>query len=149
MSLGGSQQHTIALGTTAHLDLSPPPRADGYKELALAAQMWANFAGFHGTRASYWRGINAARRLDLGHRQIERVRAGIDSFTGSHGSNAMRRNEELLVVLGDAQLAMICLYRAASMAEQISRGVSVNFPSSVRRHMDPALGVPAHLSTRH
>ena len=60
--------------------------------------------------------LAAARRLDTAHRQLQRVREGIaDAGTGS--PFARRR---LLDVMGDAEMAMIALNKAITIASTLS-----------------------------
>lgn len=126
---------TVVHVGTVSLDLSPPQRPDGYRELAVALQAWGNLTGYRGPREHLWLVLTAARRLDTAHRQIERVREGFGQLKEIK-PNPMRRMEETLAVLGDAQLAMIALYRAASAAERITPYVTVPFPALVKQRME-------------
>jgi hypothetical protein len=76
------------------------------KEVAAALQAWGNLTGYSGPREHLWLVLTAARRLDTAHRQIERVREGLDHLKEPR-ANPMRRADATLAVLGDAQLAMI------------------------------------------
>jgi hypothetical protein len=122
------------------IELSPPPRPDGYRELALALQMWAGVSGYKGDRKAFWYVLGAARRLDTAHRQFERVRLELDAPPPpDRPQGPPPEAERVFEILGDAQLAVIALHRAAAMAERLESclGVTlgVRFPRSVARRM--------------
>ena len=64
--------------------------------------------------------LSAARRLDAGHQQIERVREGVDSMPAM-GSPAGRRR--LYEVLGDAEMAIIAINRALDIAASLTGAI--------------------------
>jgi hypothetical protein len=129
----GSGDVVVHVGA-ARLDLSPPPKPDGYKEVAYALQAWAAITGYHGRRDHFWLVLMAARRLDSAHRQLERTRAGLDDLKNPKGS-PQQRAAATLAVIGDAQLTMVALYRAASASQRVAGAVTVPFPSLVTRKM--------------
>src|SRR3954454_3223888 len=113
-------RHVVIQAEAGHLDLSTPPRADGYRRLATALQTWGSLLKYP-VDDRFWYVIGCARRLDTAHRQLERVREGLDAATEARARR--RRNlewiDESLAVLGDAELSMIALYRALKMASEL------------------------------
>jgi hypothetical protein len=85
-----------------------PPRSDGYRPICDPLWVWERMLGF--PSISEWRMLwSAARRLDSGHLQIERVREGIATMPPL-GSPAGRW--QIHQVIGDAELAIIVLDKA-------------------------------------
>jgi hypothetical protein len=78
--------------------------------------------------------MTAARRLDTAHRQLERTRTGLDDLKNPTPS-PQRRADATLAAIGDAQLTMIALYRAAKAAERVAGLVTVPFPAVLRERM--------------
>jgi hypothetical protein len=83
--------------------------------------VWPQFGGAPAQPA--WRFVlSTARRLDVAHRQLERVRDAVDEATGmlqgATGTSPGSR-EALFSALGEAELFMVGLYRALRMAADI------------------------------
>jgi hypothetical protein len=99
-----------------HMHFSSEPRRDGYRPIVEPLWAWAQTVGIPQRQQSLLV-LSAARRLDTGHLQVERVRDGIDSLL-SLSSPAGR--EQLYEVLGDAEIALIALNRAITMAAKLN-----------------------------
>jgi hypothetical protein len=112
-----------------HMHFSSEPRRDGYRPIVEPLWAWAQTVGIPQRQQSLLV-LSAARRLDTGHLQVERVRDGIDSLP-SLSSPAGR--EQLYEVLGDAEIALIALNRAITMAAKLSGlyRLPVSFPKIV------------------
>lgn len=83
-------------------------RVDGYRPICDALWVWGTLLGFpsiEGRRLM----SSAARRLDSGHLQLERVRQGIETAP-PEGSIAGR--ERMHEIIGDAELSVIALDKA-------------------------------------
>jgi len=131
---GMAEQPQTGEGITIHvpsakLDVSEPPRPDGFQPLALGSMVWGGVVGFpHDDR--YWLMTSAARRLDFAHRQLERARDAIDAYMGSPG--------DALVILADVESAFLAMHRAVVIARYVNRrGYGSpgfpNFPTVVGR----------------
>jgi hypothetical protein len=85
--------------------IEQPPRSDGYRPICDPLWAWGTLLGL--PSAEEYRLVwSAARRLDSGHRQIERVREGIETLP-PHGSIAGR--QAMHEIIGDAELAVMAL----------------------------------------
>ena len=103
------------ISAEAHITVAAPLGADGYRPIAESMATWALIAGSPSID-QFRLVLAAARRLDTAHRQLGRVREGIaDAGTGS--PFARRR---LLDVVGDAEMAMIALNKAITIARSLS-----------------------------
>lgn len=107
-----SMRETTTDGEAAQLKFSAviqgEARSDGYRPICDALWVWGRLAGFPSLE-EYRLISSAARRLDSGHRQIERVREGI-ATAPPEGSIASR--EVVYEIIGDAELAVIALDKA-------------------------------------
>jgi hypothetical protein len=85
-----------------------PPRGDGYRPICDPLWVWGSILGFPSIE-EYRLLWSAARRLDSGHLQIERVREGIATMPPPGSPAGRWRMHE---VIGDAELAIIALDKA-------------------------------------
>jgi hypothetical protein len=68
---------------------------------------WRGVAGFPQDER-YWFMASAARRVDFAHRQLERARDGVDTYSGDPA--------EALAILADVEFALVAMHRAVEMA---------------------------------
>jgi hypothetical protein len=85
-----------------------PSRDDGYKPICDPIWVWGRILGFPSLE-EYRMLSSAARRLDSGHLQIERVREGIATMPPLESPAGRWRMHE---VIGDAELGIIALDKA-------------------------------------
>lgn len=107
--------------------------------MAVALQAWGGLTSYSGSKELFWVVMAAARRLDTAHRQLERVREGIDKLETQPRRVRLREMEDVFTILGDAQLAVIALYRAAVTAqtiESLAPQLRARFPAVVRRRIN-------------
>lgn len=93
--------------------------------------VWPTFAGAPSDDA--WRFVlSAARRLDIAHRQLERLRDAADRASsmlqGASGTSPGSR-EALFEALGEAELFMVGFHRAIRMAVDIDANFQVSTPA--------------------
>lgn len=95
-----------------HAKIERPARPDGYRPICDPLWVWGVIAGVPGQDAYrlFW---SAARRLDTGHRQIERVRQALDSIPPI-GSPAGRQSTH--EIIGDAEMAVWAIDKALEIA---------------------------------
>lgn len=113
-----------------HIDLRAAPRPDGYRPITAMLWVWPTFAGAPSHDA--WRFVlSAARRLDVAHRQLERLREAVDRtasmLQGATGTSPASR-EALFEAIGEAELFMVGLYRALRMAADVGSKFEVSSP---------------------
>jgi hypothetical protein len=118
--------HTIRV--SGGIDVSSPPRADGYQPLAVGLMIWAGIAGFPRDER-FWFMASAARRLDMAHQLFEKVRQEIDTYN-PHGADI----EHLFSIIGIAEMAVIATFRAMEMASDVRKkmGVKLTLPVAVQ-----------------
>jgi hypothetical protein len=120
---------TVAAPTPAQIAITmtveQPMRIDGYRPISDSLWVWGTILGFPPIEQSrlLWSG---ARRLDSGHRQLERVRHGIDTAPPEGSVGGRERMHE---VIGDAELAVIALDKAIDIVVCLSGRYQV--PGSV------------------
>jgi hypothetical protein len=85
-----------------------PPRGDGYRPICDPLWVWGSILGFPSVE-EYRMLWSAARRLDSGHLQIERVREGIATMPPVGSPAGRWRMHE---VVGDAELGIMALDKA-------------------------------------
>lgn len=111
---------TVTSGEAAQLRSSAviqgQARSDGYRPVCDTLWVWGTLLGFPSLE-EYRLILSAARRLDSGHRQIERVREGI-ATSPPEGSIAAR--EAMHEIIGDAELAVIALDKALDIIVSLS-----------------------------
>jgi hypothetical protein len=109
-----------------------PPRSDGYRPVSDALWVWARILGFP-PQDQFRLVMVAGRRLDSGHRQIERVRAGLKAMPAL-GSPAGRTAVHDIV--GDADLAVIAIDKALDIVSCLYGrfGVRASLPAIVATH---------------
>jgi hypothetical protein len=112
----------IAVGLPT-LSLSSPVRSDGYEPLSVGLQSWAVGVVDYPRDEVFWHFVSAARRLDAAHQQFERVRAALDS---GHVELDSR-----FLVLGDVELGVIALSRAASMTLEVQDRLGLRQTNSI------------------
>jgi hypothetical protein len=110
------------------IDVSTPPRSDGYQPLAVGLMVWAGIAGFPRDER-FWYMASAARRLDMAHRLFETVRQEIDTYH-PHGADI----EHLFNIIGHAEMAVIATFRAMEMTNDAGKKMSVKLtvPASIQ-----------------
>lgn len=118
---------TYTIRVIEGIDVSSPPRADGYQPLAVGLMVWAGIAGFPRDER-FWFMASAARRLDLAHQLFEKVRQEIDSYN-THGAEI----ENLFSIIGVAEMAVIATFRAMEMAVDVRKkiGVKLTLPLAI------------------
>jgi hypothetical protein len=102
------------------------PRPDGYRPISDPLWTWAALVGGivgPPTNESMRLFLAAARRLDAGHRQIERVRQALDGLP----SDGVPR-QAVHDVTGDAELAIIALDTALDIAVSLSGRYKIERP---------------------
>ncbi len=120
------------------VDVSSPPRPDGYQPLAVGILVWAGIANFprdkHQVELHFM--TTAARRLDLAHVMIERVRNGIEVHRQAWDP------ERWLTLLGDSEMSMVSLHKAISMANMARTqcGLKTKWPGRIDQLQDLVLG---------
>jgi hypothetical protein len=107
-----------------------PPRQDGYRPIAEPLWVWATVTQSQITTDTWRLFWSAARRLDTGHRQIERVREAL-SVLPPKGTPAGR--QAIHDVVGDAEMAVWALDKALDIAHSLSGRyrITVPFPKFV------------------
>jgi hypothetical protein len=110
----GSGPQPVELRINAKIE--QPARSDGYRPITDPLWVWATILGSFPSDGSWRVFVSAARRLDSAHRQIERVRAGIDDLPPM-GSPAGRW--AMHAVIGDAEMAIWALDKSLDLAVQI------------------------------
>jgi hypothetical protein len=123
---GGSTGPVIRLGRVRHLE---KPRADGYWPISDLLWVRARILGAPGDEA--WRLFwSAARRVDSGHRQIERIRQAIDDLPPMESPLGRQAMQE---VIGDAEMAIWALDKALDITLRIQRSYRIpgTFPKIV------------------
>jgi hypothetical protein len=100
----------------AKMKIEQLARVDGYRPITDPLWVWATILGSFPSDGSWRVFVSAARRLDSAHRQIERVREGIDKLPPM-GSPAGRW--AMHAVIGDAEMAIWALDKALDLAVQI------------------------------
>jgi hypothetical protein len=108
-----------------------PPRGDGYRPICDPLWVWGRILGFPSIE-EYRLLWSAARRLDSGHLQIERVREGIATMPPPGSPAGRSRMHE---VIGDAELGIIALDKALDVIVNKLAGifrVELPVPSLVR-----------------
>ncbi|MET0304869.1 MAG: hypothetical protein ABW196_01410 [Solirubrobacterales bacterium] len=107
-----------------------PPRSDGYRPITDPQWVWGQMLGVPSREAwrTFW---SAARRLDTGHRQIERIREAIEDLPPL-GSPAGRQAAH--EVIGDAELAIWALDKALDIAVGIQGRYRIpgTFPAIIK-----------------
>ena len=95
-----------------HAKIEQPARSDGYRPICEPLWVWGAIVGVPGQDAYrlFW---SAARRLDTGHRQIERVRQALDNIPPI-GSPAGRQSAH--EIIGDAEMAVWAIDKALEIA---------------------------------
>jgi hypothetical protein len=109
---------------TGHMRVESARRGDGYRPICDPLWVWASMLSFP-PQSDYRLLLAAARRLDSGHLQLERVRSGLENMP-SLGSPAGR--EVMHEIVGDAELAVIAINRALTIAASLSGRYSVCVP---------------------
>jgi hypothetical protein len=106
-----------------------PPRPDGYRPITDPQWVWGQMLGVPSEEAwrTFW---SAARRLDTGHRQVERIRAAIEDLPPL-GSPAGRQAAQ--EVIGDAEMAVWAIDKALDIAVAIQGRYRIEgaFPSII------------------
>lgn len=67
--------------------------------MAVALQAWGGLTGYSGSKELFWVVMAAARRLDTAHRQLERVREGIDKLETQPRRVRLREMEDVFTTL--------------------------------------------------
>jgi hypothetical protein len=115
-----------------------PPRSDGYRPIADPVFVWGRTLGMP-PLAEYRLVLAAARRLDSGHLQLERVREGI-ATAPPMGSPAGRWR--LHEVVGDAELTIIALDKSLDIIlKKLTGSARVSQPiPAIIRSKQPLMG---------
>jgi hypothetical protein len=96
----------------AEVRIEQPARSDGYRPITDPLWVWGRILGVPNDEA--WRLFwSAARRLDTGHRQIERVRVAIEELPPIESPAGRQAAQE---VIGDAESAIWALDKALDIA---------------------------------
>jgi hypothetical protein len=100
------------------------PRSDGYRPISDPQWVWGQILGVPSeeTWRTFW---SAVRRLDTGHRQVERIREAIEELPPL-GSPAGRQAAH--EVLGDAELAIWALDKALDIAVAVQGRYRIEGP---------------------
>jgi hypothetical protein len=122
--------------------IAADPRPDGYRPTMEAFVRWTLFRGAPPAKERRLI-LSAARRLDAGHLQVERVRDGIANLPPD-GSIAHR--EEICRIFGDAELAMVALSKALHITVGLSGryGIRATVPEIVTRQRPLILKMRDH-----
>ncbi|MBS1882342.1 MAG: hypothetical protein JSS97_05235 [Actinobacteria bacterium] len=123
---GGGTGPVIELGPARHLEKS---RADGYWPITDRLWVRAKILGAPSDEA--WRLFwSAARRLDSGHRQIERIRQAIDELPPIESPLGRQAMQE---VMGDAEMAIWAIDKALDITLRVQRSYRIpgSFPKIV------------------
>jgi hypothetical protein len=103
------------------------PRPDGYRPISFPLLIWGRIVGNITGPPSQeeWRLFwSAARRLDTGHRQIERVREALDFASTSKGFNGQLMHD----VIGDAEMGVWAIDKAIEIATTFSGLYRIELP---------------------
>ncbi|MDP9343944.1 MAG: hypothetical protein M3Q23_18005 [Actinomycetota bacterium] len=118
---GSATGHQVVLGEV-NIDLREEARPDGYRPLAAG---WARSIFFLVPPHPNWRYLlTAARCLDGAHRQFELLREDLERYTPS-----VARAMDLV---NEAELAIMALHRALTMAQSVSTRVGISRPMPAR-----------------
>jgi hypothetical protein len=114
------------------MTVQQPARTDGYRPISDSLWVWAAILGFPSIEESRLL-TSGARRLDSGHRQLERVREGIDTAPPEGSVGGRERMHE---VIGDAEMAVIALDKALDVVVSLSGRyhLPMAVPASVTRN---------------
>jgi hypothetical protein len=97
---------------SAEARIEQPARPDGYRPITDPLWVWGRILGVPSDEA--WRLFwSAARRLDTGHRQVERVREAIEVLPPTESPAGRQAVQE---VIGDAESAIWALDKALDIA---------------------------------
>jgi hypothetical protein len=101
-----------------------PSRPDGYRPITDPQWVWGQMLGVPSEEAwrTFW---SAARRLDTGHRQVERIREAIEGLPPL-GSPAGRQAAH--EVIGDAEMAIWAIDKALDIAVAIQGRYRIEGP---------------------
>ena len=115
------------------LELAPPPGPDGYRLIEFGIVIGSAMVGYP-LDESFRYITSAAGRLDTAHRQFGRVREELDNYDPTAPVDFASVGQ----IVGDAQLAMIALYRALDAAKKLPASLQLGirypaFPPSVSR----------------
>lgn len=118
----------IELGPARHLETA---RADGYMPITDLLWVRGRMLGIPSDEA--WRLFwSAARRLDSGHRQLERIRQAIDDLPPTESPLGRQALQE---VIGDAEMAIWAIDKALDITVRIQRSYRIvgAFPKIIER----------------
>lgn len=116
-------RQVVDLGSV-HLKIEQPARPDGYRPISDPIWVWGSMVGFPGG-GSYKLFGSAARRLDTGHQQIERVRAGLTEMPALGSIPARQRMHE---IIGDAEMGVWAIDKAVAIALSLRKHFSIERP---------------------
>lgn len=108
----------------AHLRVERPARDDGYRPISDPLWVWASILAFPGSVESRLV-LTAARRLDVGHRQIERAR---DRITALPQSENPASRQEVHEIVGDVEMGIWSIDKAIEIALSLSGRYRVEVP---------------------
>jgi hypothetical protein len=99
----------------AEARIEQPARSDGYRPITDPLWVWGRILGVPSDEA--WRLFwSAARRLDTGHRQVERIREALEDLPPVESPAGRQAAQE---VIGDAEAAIWALDKALDIAVSI------------------------------
>jgi hypothetical protein len=125
-----------AVITGMHAKVEQAARSDGYRPICDPLWVWARLLGFPGAE-EYRLVLAAARRLDTGHQQIQRVRDAIASMPPLESPAGRQRAHE---VIGDAEMGVWAIDKAIEIALSLSGRYCVRAPMpEVMRAKQPLL----------
>jgi len=110
------------------IDQQFPPDEDGYASLAITLWTWLSVGPPPGTAyenlVRYL--LAAARRLDLAHRQFQRIRRDLDELGNLPPGPQTRR--AVFDIVGEIEMAVVALSRAVDMATKLPNLTTVPTP---------------------
>lgn len=108
------QPATVQLRASAKIER--PPRGDGYRPISDPLWVWAAIQSFPGNDGALLI-LTAARRLDVGHLQIERGRDGLSALPPVESPAGRQRVHE---IVGDLEMGVWSIEKAIDIALSLS-----------------------------
>jgi hypothetical protein len=123
-----AQQPAVITGM--HATVEQPARSDGYRPICDPLWVWATLLGSPAAE-EYRLVLAAARRVDTGHQQIQRVRDAIATMPPLGSPAGRQRAHE---VIGDAEMGVWAIDKAIEIAVSLSGryGIRASLPKVVR-----------------
>jgi hypothetical protein len=104
--------------------------------------LWGGIVGYPRDDENFWYVISCARRLDTAHRQLERVREGLDLIAEARARGRSKADwiDDRIAILGDVELAMVALFRALDQGARLENSLDVKLRHPFPKRLSDRLG---------